>query len=273
MKFATTTIVALLAASISTSSAKPNSQPRKSLRRLDSSDDSDEDGVSQRECELEVDTGTEVEFQCKSKTKSALMKTEDKIKYKVSYDEDGLKVKVKYEQEVETETPDNEDETETATENESTTIDGEDDRRRTEQTQTTETEYEVVFDRLIEYSKPTGVVAASATSQAYNFNEDTTINSLDLTNMSPFTPVVVEPNGDIKWQISSVDGVSTFFFTISPGGDGAAVTANKMKIDVDIKGYQWQQSASNMAVLANVESGTEVDIDYEDDEESRPHRR
>lgn len=207
----------------------------------------------------EIDTGSEVEFKCKSKDKSDLLKTKDQIKYKCSYDEKGLKIKIKYEQEVKTEAP------ESTNDSENMTMDGDNARRLADQKQTTETEYEVVFDRLVEYAKPDGVVPTTAAEEAYNFDQDSTINSIDLTKMAPFSKVQVEPSGEIKFQISTVDNVATFFFTISPGGDGAAVTANKMKIDVDIKGYQWQQRASNMAVLANVESGTEVDIDYKDD--------
>ncbi|KAL3932281.1 MAG: hypothetical protein SGBAC_010921 [Bacillariaceae sp.] len=265
MKFSTTPLVAILAACLSNSYAKPyEHHHHSSLRSLKKSDkEDDKDIVISRECELEIDTGTEVEFKCKSKDKSGLLKTEDKIKYKCSYDEKGLKIKVKYEQEVKSETPDS---TSTNTDEDVTVADA-GVRRLAEQTQTTETEYEVVFDRLIEYAKPDGAVPTSAAAQAYNFDEDTTVNSIDLTKMAPFSKVKMEPNGDIKFQISTLDEVATFFFTISPGGDGAEVTANKMKIDVDIKGYQWRQRASNMAMLANIESGTEVDIDYEDDQQ------
>ncbi|CAJ1967212.1 unnamed protein product [Cylindrotheca closterium] len=275
MKFCTTTFFALLAASLSTSHAEPSyttANPRSSLRNLKKDDNKDnkkkddKDVVISRECELEIDTGTEVEFKCKSKDKSDLLKTTDKIKYKCSYDEKGLKIKVKYEQEVKSETPDSPSPSVNA-EDQNVTVAGAGGRSLAEQKQTTETEYEVVFDRLIEYAKPDGVIPASATAQAYNFDEDSTVSSIDLTKMAPFSKVKMEPNGDIKFQISTLDKVATFFFTISPGGDGAEVTANKMKIDVDIKGYQWQQRASNMAVLANVESGTEVDIDYEDDQQ------
>mmetsp|Transcript_43056 Transcript_43056/g.104211 ORF Transcript_43056/g.104211 Transcript_43056/m.104211 type:complete len:402 (+) Transcript_43056:198-1403(+) len=260
MKFSTTTLFALHAASISTSYAKPYvHHPRSSLRSLKKSDKKDDkDVVISRECEL-----VEFEFKCKSKDKSDLLKTKDTIKYKCSYDEKGLKIKVKYEQEVKSETSDSS----SANGDQGVTVAGAGSRRLAAQKETTETEYEVVFDRLMEYAKPDGVVPTSATAQAYKFDEDTTINSINLTKMAPFSKVKMEPNGDIKFQISTLDKVATFFFTISPGGDGAEVTANNMKIDVDIKGYQWQERTSNMAVLANVESGTEVDIDYEDDQQ------
>ena len=56
-------------------------------------------------------------------------------------------------------------------------------------------------------------------------------------------------------------------FTIMPAGDDEQITANSIKADVRIVDFPWTQSNSYVALLSDVESELEVDIDQEEDDE------
>jgi hypothetical protein len=69
--------------------------------------------------------------------------------------------------------------------------------------------------------------------------------------------------------MSTPDDVATFTFTISRATVGEAVTANKMKIDFELKNYQWTQDNTNVALICNVETERKIDVDYNDKEAER----
>jgi len=182
------------------------------------------------------DTGMmdEIKFKCKAKTEDAVSEMKDEIKFKVSTNDEGLlKVKVEYEQEIETE----ESETET------------------------ETQYEVLYGSLVEY-KPAG----SSATEAYDWDTTTVVNETPLT-MGSFS-AVTDDGSSYTFSITSTDGTAMFTFTISRGGEDEHVTANKMKIDFELMGYQWTETETNMALLSTIESQREIEIEYEDDGES-----
>lgn len=182
------------------------------------------------------DTGMteEVKFKCKAKTEDSVSELKDEIKFKVSTDDEGqLKVEVEYEQEIETE----ESETET------------------------ETNYEITYGSLLEF-KPAG----SSVTGAYDFDSTTIVNETPLT-MGSFG-AVADDGSSYTFSIASTDGAAVFTFTISRGGDNEHVTANKMKIDFELKDYEWTATDTNMALLSTIESQREIKIEFEDDEES-----
>lgn len=184
----------------------------------------------------------EVDFQCKATTETEAdnMEVKDEIEFKIRKFQDGLKVKVEYEQEIETE--------ETETES--------------------ETSYEITFDRLIEYEKG----AASSVDDAYDWENDEIIQGFLLDTLGGFTTVVDSSDGvTASFSVATQetgDFMVEFTFTISQASFGEAVTANKMKIDFEVKNFPWIQDNTFVALISSVESKREVEIDYDDDEES-----
>jgi len=194
----------------------------------------------------------EVKFKCKTKTVSDETEIKDTIKFTITAD-DGVKVKVKYENEVET------------------------DEQETE----VETEYELVFDKIIEYTKSpasttdtevslsrageTPVVGVEdSVDLAYDWDIDTIVQEWFLDDLAKFSPVTSEGNLD-KFSVSTTDGVATFFFTIARA-DTNELTANKMKIDFELSGFPWSESGdTQVALVSKVETNQEIKIDYDDD--------
>lgn len=202
-----------------------------------------------------------VEFECKTKTENETTEMKDKIKFKLSHDNKGLKVKVEYEQETEV------------------------DRRRLQgdaniEGTETETSFEVVFGKLVEYEKPGSASRhrrrLTPVEEAYDWESDTVVNELSLADWSGFSTVDVsrrrlqsgEEDTVYQFSLSTYDQVATFDFTIAQaGGANAAVTANKMKIDVRLTDYPWKSTTSNLAIVSNVESEREVKVEYADDDD------
>jgi len=181
------------------------------------------------------DTGMteEITFKCKAKTEDADTELKDEIKFKVEREENGvLKVKVEYEQEVETE----ESETET------------------------ETQYEVYYERLVEYRPST-----LSETDAFAWGESEIVVETPLV-MGDFS-AITDSGTTSTFSISSTDDVATFTFTISRSGDEEDITANKMKIDFELKGYQWAEDDTYIALVSTIVSQREVEIDYEDSED------
>ena len=177
----------------------------------------------------------EIEYKCKTKTEDATTEYKDSIKFKVSI-KDGLKVKVKYEQEVET---------------------------ATEETET-ETSYEVHFDKVIEYTKGEGANEGAA----YDWENDLVVQEYSLAQTFTFSDIVDDESGVTStFSASTPDDVAKFTFAISRGGENDFITANKMKIDFELIGFDWMETDSYVALISTVESERQVEIDYEDDED------
>jgi hypothetical protein len=154
----------------------------------------------------------------------------------------GLKIKVEYEQEIKTE--------ETETES--------------------ETQYEIIFDKVVEYQK--GSIESS--SEAYDWENDMIIQEYSLLSLGSFSEIVDDAEGIVSTvSISTPDNVATFTFHISRADDGAGISANKMKIDFELKSFPWAQNDTYVALICNVESKTKVEIEYDeeiDDVEALP---
>lgn len=185
----------------------------------------------------EVDDGEEITFKCKAKAENAEIESEDSIKFKITSDDDGLKVEVEYEQEVETDTSETE----------------------------SETKYEIVFDRIVEYQKS----ASTGVEGAYDWEESTIVSELLLTGFGPFSEIGNYDGNKFIFSITTIDGMATFTFAISQGGDDEALTANKMKIDFELNGYGWVRDDTYVALLSYIESEREVEIEYEDGDERK----
>jgi hypothetical protein len=196
-------------------------------RRLDKKE------PKERECSIDEEED-EIEFQCKAKTENADTEIEDKIDFSVKRtNAQALRVKVKYEQEIE------QGDTETET----------------------ETEYEVTFDRLIEYEKANG-----ANTEAYEWGSDTIVQTIALDSWSDFSNVVESEDGVVStFSVSSTNRLAIFSFHISRAADGAEISANKMKIDFELINFPWSQDNTYVALISDIESQREVEIEVDDD--------
>lgn len=166
------------------------------------------------------------------KSDDGVTEVKDEIKFAVETDRrDGLVVEVEYENEIENDTEETE----------------------------TETKYEVIFDRVVEYSK-----GIDSTSPAYDWETDTIVSELPLEDWESFSDVEDSLDGMTStFSVQSEGGVATFTFTISRASENEAVTANKMKIDFELIGYPWTRAGTNVALLSTVESTREVEVEYD----------
>jgi len=220
-------IIQILISSLCLTTTTANNRPRGLL-----------DGASlrplepkERICEIE-ESDDEVNFKCKSKTEDGATKIKDTISYEVRSDTRGLVVEVEYEQEIETSAEETE----------------------------TETEYEIVFDRIIEYQKGT-----NSPDQAYDWENDEIVNEVLLQDWGRLGAITDDMDGIVSsFNISSSDGLVTFTFHVSRANYGEAITANKMKIDFELKSYPRTRSGTYVALLCAVESTREVEVEYED---------
>jgi hypothetical protein len=179
----------------------------------------------------------EVEFECKVKEEDedSDVKLKDKIDFKITTGTRGLGVKVEYEQEVKTGDVKSE----------------------------TETEYEIIFDRIVEYSK----AVDGDGDEAYDWDTDIIVQTVSLNNWESFSEVTDAADGVMSYfSASSLDGHVTFKFTVSRADQGEKVTANKMKIDFSLVDFPWVGNDTHVALLSTVESKQKVDVEDADDE-------
>jgi len=188
----------------------------------------------------------EVEFQCKAKTEiaseDASSKLEDEVKFKVSLkDSNQLHVEVKYEQETETNVTEIE----------------------------TESKYKVRFERLVEYQKSVN----STLPEAYDFEQDVIVKETPLVMSGMLSEVVWLNNDTYLFSISSLDGVATFTFHIFTGASGDSnstdvMTANKMKIDLELVDYPWESNDTDIALISTIETTQTIEVEYEEEDAS-----
>jgi hypothetical protein len=172
------------------------------------------------------------EFECNAKAEEGMQVIEDKLKFKIRPDRGGLVVSVMLQQEMENETMESE----------------------------TETGFDVRFDKLIEYRKQTasGVMTArSASSEAYEFGVDEIVQEWDLDEWTDMSGVTVE--GDLLKFSATALGIANFGFTIAQTYTGA-ISANRMKIDFTLDGYEWTGDDTYLALISHVETENEVDV-------------
>ena len=175
----------------------------------------------------------EVVFTCKSKSEDEAAGTEieDEIEFTVSVDE-GLMVKVKYEQEVESNTTETE----------------------------TETSYIVTFFKMVEYSK-----VGNTTEMAFDWDMDLVVQTVPLSEFT-MSGIQTDARGIVsRFDATSPDGVMTFTFTISRADFGGKMSANKMKIDFELKSFPWMMSDTYVALVCDIVSEQEIDIATDED--------
>jgi hypothetical protein len=100
------------------------------------------------------------------------------------------------------------------------------------------------------------------------------VQEFSLLSLGSFSDIVDDKEGVVStFSISTPDNVATFTFHVSRADDGAGFSANKMKIDFELKSFPWAQSDTYVALICNVESKKKVEIEYDeenDDVEARP---
>jgi hypothetical protein len=140
----------------------------------------------------------------------------------------------------------------------------------------TETQFEIVFLRIIEYSKaPSSVAFYSISSgqttpdnQAFHWEQDTIVQEWSMEDWEDFTQVVDDGNLS-TFSVSTPDAIATFTFTIARATENDVITANKMKIDFELNNFPWASEDTYVALICTVESQKEVEVEYEDGADSQ----
>ena len=179
-----------------------------------------------------------MEVECKTKTEDEENDVEikDKIEYQVQATNRGASVKVEYKNEIEMEDVETE----------------------------TETQYEIFFDRIVEF-------VGSNSDGSYSFeNNDEELTVIELRDWDRFSEIETSDDGVVShFFLKSTNGMIEFKFTISRADEGAAVTANKMKIDFRLTGFPWTREDSDVALFCSVESKKKVEVEREDVDPTR----
>jgi hypothetical protein len=164
------------------------------------------------------------------------LQLKDKINFKISTDHKGLGVTVQYESEVEAAGMGK---------------------------NKTKTEYEVIYGSIIEYRK----FSSDSTDTAYDWSNDTTVQTLSLADWESFSEVTDTADGDVShFSVSSLDGYANFNFTISRASEDENMAANKMKIDFSLVNFPWASDDTYVALLTTVDSRQKLDVKYHDHE-------
>jgi hypothetical protein len=168
----------------------------------------------------------------------------DKIEYKVKTSNKGISVKVVYKEEYEEE-------------------------EGVDEYTDTSTEFEVKFDSIVEYKKDESATnngeEASADDEAYDWDQDEILQTLELNEWQNFSTVMSDEEGVVSYfSATSLDDVATFNFTISRADIGEKVTANTMKIDVHIIDFPWMRNDTYLALLSSVNSKLKVEMTYDE---------
>lgn len=105
----------------------------------------------------------------------------------------------------------------------------------------------------------------SDASQAYDWENDNVVQDIALLSWGNFSDVMDDADGVVStFSVSTPDDVVSFAFHISRADNGADITANKMKFDIQLKDFQWAESDSYVALICSVESKKKVEVDFED---------
>lgn len=237
----------------------------------------------------------EITFECKSKSDDGDAKVKDEIDFTFAATGRGLKVVVKYEQEIEVKVEDdaerveeddkpedqdkkeeddedNEQEKEEEEEaeeeedkqKEETAKDGDEERALQEAEQETETAFEVYFNSVIEYVKGD---SSDPASSAFDWEKDTIVQTIDLISWNDFSSISTS-GPTSTFEITSPDGKVGFSFAINRAAEGASMTANKAKIDFKLTDFPWTREDSYVALLSTVETEEDVDVKYDEDEDT-----
>ena len=199
----------------------------------------------------------EVKFSCKSgapdevdgpESRGITLTPDEMIKDKISYKvatKKGIEVKVDYKEEyLDDETDDFDNDYEEI-----------------------KTTFEVKFDRIIEYAKGDSENGGdrSLQQQAYDWDNDIEVQSLDLSEWNDFSTVMSDEEGVVShFNTSTIDGIVAFKFTVSRATMGGKASANSMKIDVNITDFPWMREDTYLALMSSVKSKLKVYMDYDE---------
>ena len=126
----------------------------------------------------------------------------------------------------------------------------------------TKTKFELLFQELVEYVKSPD---SEEDSDAYDWDQDEIVQSFPLTQWTEI-PGINDDGVEAYFTATSVSvggGTAAFNFTISRADQGERLTANSMKIDVNIVDFPWSRSDSYVALLSSLESEKKVKVEYE----------
>ncbi|GAX17316.1 hypothetical protein FisN_10Lh180 [Fistulifera solaris] len=133
--------------------------------------------------------------------------------------------------------------------------------------QETKTQFEVIYDSIIEYTKGEN----STTGEAYDWENDVVLQTISLNTWNVISDVASD-NETSSFSLTSPDGNITFTFTINQAPKGESASANKMKIDFELKDFPWTSNDSFVALLSTVETERKVDVKYRKGMESEAAR-
>ncbi len=133
--------------------------------------------------------------------------------------------------------------------------------------QETKTQFEVIYDSIIEYTKGKN----STTGEAYDWENDVVLQTISLNTWNVISDIASD-NETSSFSLTSPDGNITFTFTINQAPKGESASANKMKIDFELKNFPWTSDDSFVALLSTVETERKVDVKYRKGMESEAAR-
>jgi hypothetical protein len=180
---------------------------------------------------------------------SPSQQVKDEIRYVVETSKEGIKVSIDYKQEVEVEDSKNK----------------------------TETEFQLEFESIIEYVKGQQTqrwgFSNGVSTEAYDWSTDEIIQVIPLKNWDHIPGIISDPDGVVSYFTATAALVSPsmavgptgkmhFNFTVSEANIDEHITANSMKIDVQILDFPWQRSNSYVALMSSVDSKKKVQMEY-----------
>eukprot|EP00527_Entomoneis_sp_CCMP2396_P009218 CAMPEP_0198138116 /NCGR_PEP_ID=MMETSP1443-20131203/1536_1 /TAXON_ID=186043 /ORGANISM="Entomoneis sp., Strain CCMP2396" /LENGTH=402 /DNA_ID=CAMNT_0043799759 /DNA_START=123 /DNA_END=1331 /DNA_ORIENTATION=- len=205
---------------------------------------------------------SEYKFDCKSKNDDM----RDKLVYSVKKS-DGIIFDVKYSQTTETDTVEI-DEGETAVDAQvgnATDVDPADSRQL--DVSKTETSFGISCSSVIEYMPEDD-------NAAYNWDNDTIIQTIDLEDWGDFSDVVKDAAGVTStFSVKTSDELAEFTFTISQADIGESISANSMKVDFRLTKFPWFQNDTLVALMCAVESGRKLEVELKEGPPKKGHKK
>jgi len=131
----------------------------------------------------------------------------------------------------------------------------------------TKEEFTVSFNRLIEYLPHN----ESTLSLGYDWNQDTIVKTQNLSEWEPFSSITEGEDGLMQFYVETKGGTLRLNFKLSTReSDNLELSVNRIKLDVNITDFDWQQNNTLLALISDVESKTEVSTHYQS---SKLHKR
>ena len=120
-------------------------------------------------------------------------------------------------------------------------------------------EFEVSFLRLIEYLPRN----ESAVSLGYDWNQDEVLQTMDLSHWDAFSLISEDEYGVLHFYVQTKGGALRLSFKFSTYDiEELQMSANRIKVDVSIRGFHWLQNNTLLALMSVVKSKTELNTHY-----------